>query len=173
ILDLATIDAGAMALERDIVDLKSVVERCHSDLAAQFEERGLKLEMNIGLEAAEFEADEHRMYQIVHNLLNNAASFSPDGGCVRVDAVREQDWIEFSVADQGPGVPDEIRDTIFDRFEGRNTGGRRKGTGLGLSIVKSFVELHDGTVHVEAAGERGARFVCRIPVSSKKARQAA
>lgn len=173
ILDLATIDAGAMTLERSKFDLKSAIESCRSDLAASFDERGITLETAIEQDAAEIEADEHRIHQIIYNLLNNAVSFSPDGGKVQIGTARRQDWFEISVSDQGPGVPEDIRETIFDRFEGSNTGGRRKGTGLGLSIVKSFVELHGGTVHVESAVDRGARFICRFPISSRKARQAA
>ena len=91
----------------------------------------------------------------------------------RFAAERGPDWFEISVSDQGPGIPDEIRDTIFDRFEGRNIGGRRKGTGLGLSIVKSFVELHGGTVRFDSEEQRGARFICRFPISSGKAKRAA
>lgn len=173
ILDLATIDAGAMTLDRKNVDLRTTVERCRLDLASTFEERGIKLETDIEPDVSAIEADEHRIHQIIHHLLNNAVNFSPDGGIVKIDTARNQDWFELSVSDQGPGVPEEIRETIFDRFEGRNTGGRRKGTGLGLSIVKSFVELHGGTVHVETAAKRGAQFICRFPISNRKARQAA
>ncbi len=173
ILDLATIDAGAMTLDRAIVKLKPVIDRCHDELAVQFEERGILLETEIAGGAAEFDADEHRLRQIIHNLLSNAVSFSPDGGTVLVRTERGPDWFEISVSDQGPGIPDEIRETIFDRFEGRNIGGRRKGTGLGLSIVKSFVELHGGTVRFDSEEQRGARFICRFPISSGKAKRAA
>ena len=80
--------------------------------------------------------------------------------------------LELSVSDEGPGVPSEDRERIFARFESRMTGNRRRGAGLGLSIVESFVQLHGGSVHVEDAGERGARFVCRFPIDRKAARAA-
>ncbi len=75
--------------------------------------------------------------------------------------------------DEGPGVPEEMRGSIFERFEGRNSGERRRGAGLGLSVVKSFVELHGGSVHVENAESRGARFVLRLPAMPHAGRAAA
>ena len=173
ILDLATIDAGAMTLDIEPTALRPVIESCLEQLDQAIAAHGLKTEIAIADDAESLPTDPQRMRQILFNLLANAVSVSPDGGKVSVTAAHVGDMIEIAVADEGPGIAREDRQRIFDRFEGRAAGGHhRRGTGLGLSIVESFVKLHGGTVHVEDAGERGARFVCRFP-SAQKATQVA
>ncbi len=75
--------------------------------------------------------------------------------------------------DDGPGMPPEILDTVFRRFEPRVNGGRRRGAGLGLSIVKSFVELHGGSVRIETGQDRGTTVICLFPNMPTGVRQAA
>ena len=85
--------------------------------------------------------------------MSNAANYAPDGSTIKLACRRLEIGTEFSVHDDGPGMPPEILDTVFRRFEPRSNGGRRRGAGLGLSIVKSFVELHGGSVaHRDGAG---------------------
>ena len=71
--------------------------------------------------------------------------------------------MEFSVHDDGPGMPPDMLDTVFRRFEPRTNGGRRRGAGLGLSIVKSFVELHGGSVRIETGKDQGTTVICLFP----------
>ncbi len=173
ILDLATIDAGAMTLEFEALDLGEIVEACQAELAEPMAMRGISLHAPATGSRLPLTGDRKRMRQILSNLLSNAIRHSPDGGTVTVSAELAGRMLEISVTDEGPGVPEEYRGRIFDRFEGRNSGGRRGGAGLGLSVVKSFVELHGGSVHVENAGARGARFVCRFPAPQAAGRSAA
>jgi signal transduction histidine kinase len=171
ILDLATIDAGAMTLDFEQLDIGEIVETCRAELAEPLAMRGISL-LAPGSRLPLI-GDRKRMRQILSNLLSNAIRHSPDGGNVTVGVEHSDQMLEISVADEGPGVPEEYRGRIFERFEGRNSGDRRRGAGLGLSVVKSFVELHGGSVHVENAGERGARFVCRFPAPQAAGRSAA
>lgn len=173
ILDLATADAGAMVLEMESIDLHEAVQQCVEDFDDRISAKGIRVKTAIASAAESLKADRQRMQQILSHLLANAISFSPDGGEIDIAARHFAEMLELSVCDQGPGVAEEDRGAIFDRFEVRTGGNRRKGAGLGLSIVKSFVELHGGSVHVEAAGERGARFVCRFPLSADEVRKAA
>ncbi|MNE81899.1 Sensor histidine kinase TmoS [compost metagenome] len=69
----------------------------------------------------------------------------------------------FSVSDRGPGIPEDVLKTVFDRFSSRGNGGRRSGAGLGLSIVESFVSLHKGEVHINSKPGEGTVVTCRIP----------
>jgi signal transduction histidine kinase len=83
------------------------------------------------------------------------------------------DSIVFSVADSGPGIPEDARKDVFARFETHGQSGKRRGAGLGLSIVQSFVALHHGTVSVEGGDGDGATILCRFPIDRPLARDAA
>ena len=113
---------------------------------------------------------EDRLVQVVRNLLANAASFSPRGGRVTIDARRDGRWIDITVADQGPGIPKGKEQAIFDRFYSDRPPGEKFGThsGLGLSISKQIVETHGGTLRAhnlgaERAVPEGACFTIRLP----------
>src|SRR5690606_3332105 len=120
-----------------------------------------------------FHADENRVRQILYNLLSNAANYAPEGGKISLSATQAGDAVEFRVHDNGPGMPPEMLATIFKRFESRSAGGRRRGAGLGLSIVKSFVELHGGTVEIDTGPDRGTTVTCRFPLAPTGVRAAA
>jgi signal transduction histidine kinase len=111
-----------------------------------------------------FVADGKRIRQILFNLIANAISFSSEGGKIAVSARRGGDFIEFTVEDEGAGIPRDFLPTAFDRFASRTRGEVRGGAGLGLSIVKSFVGLHGGTVEIQSEEGRGSRVTCRLPV---------
>jgi two-component system sensor histidine kinase ChvG len=115
---------------------------------------------------------ESRLVQVFQNLLTNAFSFSPAGGRVAVRIVRDREWIEASVEDEGPGIPENSLTRIFDRFYSERPEGERFGThsGLGLSISRQIVEAHGGHIRAEnrlnAAGHVcGARFVVSLPAA--------
>jgi signal transduction histidine kinase len=173
ILDLASIDAGAMTLDIEPIDIRAVIEECREALAHELEERGVSIEaVRKGLETR-LPGDRKRIRQILENLLSNAIRFSPDGGTVRISLQQSGEWIELAVTDEGPGVADGDMENIFQRFERGGSGDRRGGAGLGLSVVKSFVELHGGAVRVENVSPRGARFVCRFPALQQAGKAAA
>ncbi len=164
ILDLATIDAGIMELDLADVDIGSTVAAAIEGVQDRLKESDIRLETNVADGIGSFVADGKRVRQILFNLLANAISFSPAGGRIVVDARRDDDVIEFTVADQGHGFPSDFIDTAFDRFASQSRGAGRGGAGLGLAIVKSFVRLHGGTVEIDSREGRGARVVCRLPV---------
>jgi two-component system sensor histidine kinase ChvG len=120
---------------------------------------------------------DRRLGQVVNNLIDNAKSFSPPGGTVRVKARRLRSMVEFAVEDDGPGVPPENLARIFERFYTDRPDGEAFGqnSGLGLAISKQIVEAHDGRIWAEnrmgpaRAGAppapQGARFVVRLPAA--------
>jgi signal transduction histidine kinase len=120
-----------------------------------------------------FTADERRIRQVLFNLLSNAVGFSPPGQAVKFIAERRESAIVFAVTDQGPGIPAEMTDRIFDWFEANPFGSRHRGAGLGLSIVRSFVELHGGTVKIDSAVGRGTTVICVFPIEQAAERSAA
>lgn len=173
ILDLATIDAGIMELELSDVDIAATTEHATDAIRDRLREHEIGLKVDIAGAGSTFRADEHRVMQVLFNLLSNAANFAPSGSVVTLSATREKGAVAFRVRDEGPGIaPDQVT-KIFERFESNPVGGRHSGAGLGLSIVKSFVELHRGTVEVQSGPEGGTTIVCRFPAEPVAHREAA
>jgi signal transduction histidine kinase len=173
ILDLATIDAGAMSLSLAPVDIRATMQAAAEGVRDRLAEHDLKLEIRADATIDSFIGDERRVRQILYNLLSNAIGFSPKGETITLAADRRSDAVRFSVTDRGPGIPSEIVDRVFDRFETHTLGSRHRGTGLGLSIVRSFVELHGGTVTLDSAVGRGTTVTCVFPLEQAAARTAA
>ena len=109
-------------------------------------------------------ADELRVRQVLYYLLCNAIGFSPAGGAGTLSAERLDGAVVFSVTDNGPGIPAELRERVFDRFESHTLGSHHRGVGLGLSIVRSLVELHGGTVRIDSNAGRGTAVACAFPL---------
>ena len=110
---------------------------------------------------------------MLYNLLANAVGFSPPQGTIGLRARRADGSVIFSVSDSGPGIPEDVKDKVFDWFESHANGSRHRGAGLGLSLVRSFVELHGGKVHVDSAVGRGTTVTCEFPVDHAAHRNAA
>lgn len=118
-------------------------------------------------------ADEDKVDGILTNLVNNAIKYSPDGGEVRVRAIRENNSILLSVSDQGIGIPKDKLHKIFEKFERIDTKETRAagGTGIGLYLVKHLVELHEGQIWAESEGVgKGSTFYVRLPIYPKRAK---
>jgi signal transduction histidine kinase len=164
ILDLASIDAGAMKLDLGPVDVRRTIEAAAEGVRDRLEERGLRLDIRTPANIGSFMADERRIRQILFNLLSNAIAFSGAGGTISLTAERRPDAIVLSVADRGRGIPNEIIDRVFSRFESHALGSQHRGAGLGLSIVRSFVELHGGTVSLHSVEGKGTTVTCAFPL---------
>ena len=96
--------------------------------------------------------------------MSKAVGFSPAGGTVTLLAERNPNAVLFSVTDRGPGIPPEAKDKVFEWFETDSKGSQHRGPGLGLSLVRSFVELHGGTVAIDSAPGEGTTVTCVFPV---------
>jgi signal transduction histidine kinase len=164
ILDLATIDAGAMTLALGEVDIRASMDAAAEGVLDRLVKDNLKLEINAVPGIGSFNADERRLRQILFNLLSNAVGFSPPGGAVTLTAERRADAVTFTVTDRGPGIPPEQKDKVFDWFETDSNGSDHRGIGLGLSLVRSFVELHGGTVTIDSTPGQGTTVTCVFPV---------
>ena len=173
ILDLATIDAGAMTLNLGPVDIRRTMEAAAEGVRDRLVNNNIRLELEVGTDIGSFTADERRVRQILFNLLSNAVGFSPEGQVVGLKAERAEGAVVFSVTDQGPGIPAEMKDRIFDWFETHPLGSHHRGAGLGLSIVRSFVQLHGGTVTLDSAVGRGTTVICTFPLDHSAERTAA
>ena len=163
ILDLATLDAGIMELDLREVDVAATVEAAVEGLKDRLAEARIRLETHVPDDIGVMIADETRLRQVLFNLISNALRYSEEEGLVNVSCNREDDNVTFVVQDHGCGIPADVLKQVFNRFVGHDTGARRQGAGLGLSIVKSFVELHGGTVDIDSAESRGTTVTCVFP----------
>ncbi len=173
ILDLATIDAGAMTLSLGEVDIRKTMSAAAEGIKDRLVKDGIALDIEAVPDVGGFVADERRVRQILFNLLANAVGFSPPGGSVRLTCDRRDDAVVFAVSDNGPGIPPEMTDRVFDWFESHSHGSRHRGAGLGLSIVRSFVELHGGKVTLESTVGHGTTVICTFPIEQRSGRAAA
>ena len=163
ILDLATMDAGVLNLDMQEVLLKKTIQNSLDRLQSEIKEHDLTVKVDIPNDDVVLIADRERLQQVLYNLISNAVNFSPDGGKIAITGKTGATMVEIAISDEGQGVPDNMKNTIFDRFESGGVANQRQGTGLGLSIVKSLVNLHGGRVFVETTEAGGARFVCQFP----------
>ena len=173
ILDLATVDAGIMELDVGEIQVDNTVRAAAELVAERLREHEIVLDVDVSRAPKSFNGDENRVRQILFNLLSNAANYAPEGSTIALACEMAGGNIQFSVHDDGPGMAQDVLDTVFRRFEPRANGGRRRGAGLGLSIVKSFVELHGGNVRIDSARDQGTTVVCQFPMVPARARAAA
>jgi signal transduction histidine kinase len=163
ILDLATIDAGIMELDLSEVDILETVNAAIEGVKDRIAEAGIQLQRDLPRGIGSFIGDGKRIRQVLFNLLANAVEFSQKGGRILIAARRDGGFVEFTVSDDGPGIPKDFLNSVFDPFASRPRGDGRGGAGLGLSIVRSFVALHGGTVEIESEEGRGATVRVRLP----------
>lgn len=163
ILDLATIDAGALELKLQPVKVDAVLETAVDAVRDRLARARLNLDIAVADDAVEFVADESRVRQVLYNLLSNAIAFSKAGDHVKIAVWREADMMVFSVRDSGVGIPRERIPHVMERFVSDGQGSKHRGAGLGLSIVKSLVELHGGAIEIDSDAGRGAVVTVRFP----------
>jgi signal transduction histidine kinase len=163
ILDLATIDAGRMQLNLGSVDIRETMQAAAEGVQDRLVSAGITLDIRAPADIGSFVADGRRVRQILFNLLANAVSFSPGGATVTLLAARRGDEVAFSVSDKGPGIPPDLLEKVFNWFETHSLGSQHRGPGIGLSLVRSFVELHGGTVTIASVVGQGTTVTCAFP----------
>ncbi|UFZ02215.1 PAS-domain containing protein [Bradyrhizobium ontarionense] len=173
ILDLATIDAGAMKLELGPVDAAKAIDAAAEGVQDRLATDRIRLNVEVDPNVGSFVGDERRVVQVLYNLLANAVGFSPPDSSVVVSARRTAHSVAFSVTDSGPGIPPEVKDKVFEWFESHSQGSRHRGAGLGLSLVRSFVELHGGRVRMDSVVGKGTTVTCDFPTDHVAQRNAA
>jgi two-component system sensor histidine kinase KdpD len=161
LLDMTRIEAGVLTLHRESVSVEDLVSESLAALRATLSDHAVELSDLGSLPLVD--VDRVLMGQVLANLLDNAARHAPTRSVILVRGERQGTNVVVSVADQGPGVPLDERETIFDRFTQLGTGGR---AGLGLTIAKTFVEAHGERLWYEEAPGGGARFMFTLPVAA-------
>ncbi|MBF0371214.1 MAG: hybrid sensor histidine kinase/response regulator [Magnetococcales bacterium] len=164
LLDVSVIESGRFTLEPKPGDLSALLDfRIHLlTLAAEKKEITLERELP-KLPLIPFDAE--RLSQVVDNLLTNAIKFSKPGTQIRISASHRPPWVDFSVSDQGPGIPPQEREKLFKPFQKlsiKSTAGE-KSTGLGLAIVLKIIDAHGGYVEVDSEVNKGTTFTVSLP----------
>ena len=160
ILDIEKIEAGEMSFERARVDVATLLNDARSETEAMAESRGVLLCVAQDTAAGAIYADSHRLRQGLANFISNAVKFSGPGDLVELGADTADDRLRIWVSDQGPGVPEDFQDRIFEKFSQADGSDAREkgGTGLGLNISRAIVEGHGGTIGFDSTPGQGARF---------------
>ncbi len=169
ILDLASVDAGIAELNPEPLDVPALIDKARAGITATFPEvsgEAPHLVVDIEPDLPRFTADGTRIVQVLYNLLSNAARFSPPGGEIRLSVSHRGDRMLFVIEDEGPGLTDEMKSAILTRLDGPQAGGRQRGAGLALSIVRTFVNLHGGTISAERREPKGSRIIVNLPLDS-------
>ncbi len=168
LLDLERMESGRITLEKRPLDLSRLAAEVVEAVASYAAARGIRVETDFAAGAVPVTGDGRRLQQVLHNLLSNAVKFSPDGGRIRVGIQRMGRHVRLTVRDEGPGIPADQLESIFDRYHQvrRPDADARgfSGAGLGLSIVRHLVTLHGGRVWAESPAEGGSLFTVELPL---------
>ncbi|HEY8339835.1 MAG TPA: PAS domain-containing sensor histidine kinase [Egibacteraceae bacterium] len=159
LLDVSRIDAGRLRLHRQMVDIGEILDRVVSRVEAG--ENAGRLTTTVDPDVPRLYADPDKVEQVLTNLIENACKYSDGPITVHVRVVADE--ARVTVADQGPGIPEEHRALVFARFF-RSPSERRHGTGLGLYITKGLVEAHGGRIWVDGKPGEGAAFHFTLPL---------
>jgi signal transduction histidine kinase len=171
LLDLARSDAGRLSIRPQPTEVAPLVEDVVRTMRAQTEAASQTLTEQVEPDLPPINVEADRIRQILVNLLTNAHEYTPEGASIGVAARAVGAEVEISVSDDGPGIPPDQLERIFERFTRGDAGLTQRvgGTGLGLAISKSLVELHGGSISAESEVGRGSTFHVRLPVVTSAA----
>jgi signal transduction histidine kinase/ligand-binding sensor domain-containing protein/DNA-binding response OmpR family regulator len=165
LLDVARLDAGRLRLRLRRGDLGGFVRYRVESFLPLAERRGIDLSLEVPVEPVELWFDPPQLEKVIDNLLGNALKFTPAGGRVEVslDAPPDADRVEVAVRDNGPGIPDDQLERVFERFYQLDpTAHRWRGAGIGLALARQVAELHRGEVSVRSNAGQGACFILTL-----------
>ena len=172
LLDISRIDSGQLALETEPIDLATLADGVCVELSPLAQDLEVTLTANIHEETPALDIDGDKVERVLQNLVDNALKFCPANGHVTIHAHTPEQQadgrrlVRIDVSDTGPGIPDEYKTRLFDRFaqmKGRR--GSRRGSGLGLTFCKLVVEAHGGNIWIEDNPGGGSLFAFTLPVA--------
>jgi signal transduction histidine kinase len=163
LLDLSRLEAGTVPLDRQEFAVEPVLE--HAVREQKLHAPGVEIAMIVEDEPLIADGDPERVHQVVANLLENAVRHSPSGSGVEVRARRTDDRVTIEVLDEGPGIPEQDEQRVFERFYRADSARASSdgGAGLGLAIARWIVDLHGGDIHPEPRLPHGCRMVVTLP----------
>jgi PAS domain S-box-containing protein len=166
LLDVSRVTRGLVTVEKSPQDLKSIVSNAVEQVRPLIEKHHHHLSMDLAREPGHVAGDQKRLVQVLTNLLNNAAKYTPEGGNIHLKMDVTDEWVILSVRDDGIGIGEDLKPHVFDLFAQakRSSDRSQGGLGVGLALVKSLVELHGGTVTCSSEGlHKGSEFKVTLP----------
>lgn len=176
LLDVSRVTRGLVTLSRSALDVKAVVHGAVEQVRPLIESRRHQLSFDLAAEPTYVMGDQKRLVQIVSNLLNNAAKYTPPGGAIQLRLTAEPAQLVLTIEDNGAGIPAALQPDVFELFVQADTSLDRTqgGLGIGLALVKNLTELHGGTVGCFSAGkDQGSQFTVVLPRCAAPADQMA
>jgi len=164
LLDLSRIESGALELSPEELHVADVVREAAALFTERITEKRLALAGIDGIDAR-VRADPVALVRILTNLLDNATRVAPEDTVIAVSTIEEDGMFSLSVQDQGPGIPSQDFDRVFERFFKSDSSRSESGTGLGLAIVKHLIQAQGGTVTVASEAGHGATFTVTLPTA--------
>ncbi|HEU5180938.1 MAG TPA: two-component system sensor histidine kinase KdpD [Candidatus Polarisedimenticolia bacterium] len=170
LLEMARLESGEVRLNRQWQRLDELADAALRGRGEAL--RGRRIELKVPPDLPMARLDAVLIERVLANLLENAAKYTPPGSRIRLGARNAEDHLEVFVADEGPGIPPEMLDTIFDKFTRANMESAQPGVGLGLSICRAIVEAHGGIIQARNLPEGGAEFRFTLPLSTEGSQRA-
>jgi CheY-like chemotaxis protein len=170
-VDISRVTRGSLTIEHAPVDMAEVVRRAVETATPLIEAGKHTLDVDLPAKRLMVDGDADRLTQVVTNLLNNSARYTPPGGRIAVRARAKQGWVNLSVRDNGKGIDPQMSGRIFDMFvQGRDPLQRvGSGLGIGLALSRRITELHGGSLEAHSEGEhKGSEFTVRVPLSANR-----
>jgi signal transduction histidine kinase len=167
LLDLSRLESGTVPLQRRSFDLRPLLEEAAGEVRLRTTD--VRVAVAVDPDCTTADGDPARVHQVVSNLLDNALRHSPAGGTVELRATKNRAGVTIEVCDEGPGISEEDRTMVFERFYRADSARSSKdgGAGLGLAIARWIVDLHGGDIRVESRQPHGCRMVVVLPAVTR------
>lgn len=165
LIDITKIDALSFDIKLVNTDIIKVVEDITMSVVTMFENKGLTLTFDTAVEEKIISCDPDKIERIMLNVISNAMKFTEKSGSIFVYIYLQDNKVCISIKDTGIGIPNDMKDLIFDRFiqVDKSISKKCEGSGIGLSLVQSLVELHGGSIHVDSKLGEGSEFIIMLP----------
>lgn len=182
LIEVSRLETGKIKLNFQPTEIQQLINKSLTSFQIFYEKKNLRIEKKFPAYLPKVELDPDRFSSVINNLLDNAIKYSPEGGKITIEIqklepnakiIKEKKlksgipYLLIRIADEGPGIPKEYQEKIFEKFERVESKPGVKGIGLGLAIVKNIIKLHKGEIWVESNGLKGSTFNILIPLTQK------
>jgi len=168
LLDVSRLESGQPVADQTVVETLALIRKAVDDVGPAVKGRKQTLKLQLPDQLPPIWVDEDMARRVLINLVENSSKYSPSEGTIEVSAQAQNDWVHFSVKDEGSGIPPSEQDHIFDKFTRLRGKGKAGGLGIGLAFCRLAVQGHGGRIWVESDTDKGSTFHFTFPVATKE-----